>query len=87
MGAQVLVDANQQVLVADGDIDPSWVEKSLVVQLVGSELSVVDGLHEIGRIHSVPPSVLDALVSLGGFAEGHIAHVNSLGGTFDVSLH
>lgn len=78
---------HRRIVVADGEIEPSsYTDKCLIVRLVGSELSVVDGLHEIGRVRTATPEVLRNIQELGGFTEGRVEHVNIIGGTFDVAL-
>ena len=59
---------------------------ALVVRTDGGQLLLIDGLHEVGRVHCPPPDVLLSIEELGGFAEGFVEHVNLLGGTFDVAL-
>jgi hypothetical protein len=59
---------------------------ALVVRMDGGQLVLIDGLHEVGRVHRPPPDVLQSIEELGGFAEGFVEHVNLLGGTFDVAL-
>jgi len=78
---------HRRVVAADcADNSEITVGLTLVVRADGGHLQLIDGLHEVGRVHHPPADVLRSIEDLGGFAEGCVEHVNLLGGTFDVAL-
>lgn len=88
MSCGVSSAGHRRVVVADitGDLGSLIGGQSLVVRAVGGKLQVIDGLHEVGCVQSPPPDVLSKIEDLGGFTDGTVEHVNSLGGTLDVAL-
>jgi hypothetical protein len=83
----VSTSSHRRVVVADcaagADVSAGL---SLIVRTDGKELVLIDGLYEVGRVYSPPFDVLRSIEEMGGFTEGVVEYVNTLGGTFDVDL-
>jgi hypothetical protein len=88
MSCGVSSAGHRRVVVADitGEVAKVAGGETLVVRAVGGKLLLIEGLHEVGCVQSPPPDVLSKIEDLGGFTDGTVEHVNSLGGTFDVAL-
>jgi hypothetical protein len=87
MARGVSTAGHRRVVVADcANSSTITAGLALVVRTDAGQLQIIDGLHEVGRVHHPPPDVLQSIEELGGFAEGYVEHVNLLGGTFDVAL-
>lgn len=88
MSCGVSSAGHRRVVVADitGDFGGLADGQALVVRAAGGRLQLIDGLQEVGCVQSPPPDVLSKIEELGGFTDGTVEHINSLGGTLDVAL-
>ena len=87
MACGVSSEGLRRVVVADISLDASvQAGQCLVAQLVSDQLVLVSGLHEVGRVLHPPSDVVRKLHELGGYSDGLVEHVNTMGGTFDVAL-
>lgn len=63
------------------------IHDDLVAEVSGPSVKLTCGLHEVARIDTPPPALLNQLIDVGGYGAACVQKINPISETIDVEIH